>query len=135
VIAAVGPGIEFVEPADLDHLGIQRVRPAECASLPAPQRIGLTIAGRLAFAFTNVYDRVASVFTRLHAIMSGLENRKCLVGRINLEVIVVTESAHRNVDGTGRKLDLNRIVIQVQEREPGIGRQSNHGRSQLHFGA
>jgi hypothetical protein len=55
------------------------------------QRVDLTVAGRLALAFANAYDFVVPIFTSLNPVTSGLENRKCVVGRIHFENIVAVQ--------------------------------------------
>ena len=98
------------------------------------QRIRLAVARRLASAFAYADDRVGAVFTCLHPIASWLGNRKRQIRCIDLDDIVPVQPAHTKVDRTRCKLDLNRIVIQVQEREACIRVQANHSRSQLQFG-
>ncbi len=135
VVATFGPGIEFVGAVKRLDVGIERVRSAERAGLSAAQIVALARANGLALARADADHRVAAIGTRLHAIVTGLGDRERLVRRIDLKVIVLAQPAHRDVDRARRKLDLNRIVVEVQEGEASIGCQADHGRSQLHFGA
>src|ERR1019366_7475261 len=96
VIATVCPVIELVGSADVNYLGVQRVRPAESASLSGMQRIGLAVASRLASALAYADDRVGAVFTSLYPIASRLGNRKRQVRRIDLVDIVLVQPAHTN---------------------------------------
>ena len=120
VIAILGPVIERIESVNWLDIGGKRVRSAECTSLPRAQIEALAAAGGLAFAHADAYHGVAPVRTRLHAIAARLQDRERLVRRIGLEVIVLAKSAHRNIDRARTKLDLNRIVIQVQERDAAV---------------
>src|SRR5580704_1627170 len=133
MIAGIGPGVEFVGAVSRLDIGIELIGSAERASLAASQVKGLTTAVGFAFAVADADDRGVSVGTGLDAIMPRLESRKRLIGGIDLEVIAVAQPAHRNVDRAGGELDLNCIVIEVQERETGIGSQSNHGGPQWYF--
>ncbi|MGC2793790.1 MAG: hypothetical protein WA899_17350 [Candidatus Sulfotelmatobacter sp.] len=78
VVAALGPGIEFVRIVNRLDIGIERVGSAECGSLPAAQREGLACTRRCALAGTDTDYRITSIGTRLDAIMPGLENIKRL---------------------------------------------------------
>ena len=120
VIAILGPGIEVIEGVNRLDIGGKRIGPAECASLPGAQVVGLAIAGGLAFAHADAHHCVAAVRTRLHAIAARLHDRERLVRRIDLEGVVLVEPAYRNIDRAGSQLDLNRIVIQVQERDAAV---------------
>ncbi len=134
-IAIVAPAVEIVRIANINHVDVQGVGSGESSSLPFVDGKRLAVAGGLAFAQPNAYDRVVSVRARLDAIVSGPENRERLVGRVDLKVLVIRQPANVDADRSRRKLNLSCVVIQVQERETGVGRQTNHGRSQLHFGA
>src|ERR1035438_1145200 len=84
VVAIVSPVIKLVGSTDVNYLCVQRVRPAESASLSGVQRIGLAVAGRLASALAYADDRVGAVFTSLYPIASRLGNRKRQGRRIDL---------------------------------------------------
>ena len=91
------------------------------------QRIGLAVAGGLAFALAQADDRRAAIFTGVQPVASGLVNRERQVGSIHLVGVVLVEAAHTNVDRARRKLHLHGMVIQVQERNAGVFAQANHG--------
>ena len=98
------------------------------------QREGLPVTGRLASALADADDCVVAVRTRLDPIVARLGTVNAWLGVSTSNI--VRPSRRTDVDRTRGELDLNRIVIQVQEKEkPVIGIPANHGRSQLHFGA
>ena len=99
------------------------------------QSVGLTVSGGLAFAFANGNDRTAAVFAGVNSIMAGLHRRERQVRSVDLEVVIVFQSAHGDANRPGTKLDLNGIVVEVEERESRVGRQADHRRPELHFGA
>ncbi len=94
VIAILGPGIEGIEGIDRLDIRRKRIRPTECSSLPGAQIESFAAAGGLAFAHADAHHRVAPVRARLYAIAAGLHDRKRLVRRVDLEVIVLAQSAH-----------------------------------------
>ena len=58
VIAAVRPVIKLIGSADINYIGVQRVCPAESASLSGVQRVGLAVAGRFASALARMLTTV-----------------------------------------------------------------------------
>jgi hypothetical protein len=88
MIASLGPGVEAIGIAEIGHFGIELIGAAKRSALPAVQAKILAVAGGFAFAFANADDRVITVGAGLHAIMSRLTNRECLVRSIDLEVII-----------------------------------------------
>jgi hypothetical protein len=127
MIAFLGPIVEAIGVAEIGYFGIKLIGAAECSSLPAMQAKILAVAGGFAFAFANADDRVITVGAGLHAIMSRLTNRECLVRSIDLEVIISAEPAYGDADGSRRKLNLNRLVVEIQKRKTSIGRHTDHG--------
>ena len=134
MIAVVGPIVEGIRIVEVGHFGIELIGAAECSSLPAVQAKILAVAGGFALTFANADDRVITVGAGLHAIMSRLNNRECLVRGVDLEVIISAEPAYGDADGSRRKLNLNRLVVEIQKRKTSIGRHTDHGRSELNFG-
>ena len=134
-VSAIGPIVELIRIAKLIHLGVQIVRPTERAARSGLQRIALPIPGRFALAFSNRDHGVGAVCARLHPITARLVDRERQIRRVDFENIVLVQFPHANVDRARRKLDLNRVIIQIQKREAGIGIQTNHCRPQLQLGA
>ena len=135
VVASFRPTIERIGLADLFDIGIERIGAAESAGLSAVQRIGLPVAGGLAFAFADGNDGVAAIFAGINAVVAGLSDRKCQVRGIDLEIIAVVEPAHGEADGARSKLNLYGVVIEIEKRESRIWGKANHSRSKLNFGA
>ena len=135
VIAVVGPVIELVGIADLFHVGFEGIGAAESGSLSGVDFVGLSVASGFAVSFADRDDSVAAVFAGFHAITSGLVNGERQIRRVDLKGFVTIQPAHANIDGAGAQLNLRRAVVEVEERDAGIFRQANHGRSKLQFSA
>src|ERR1700733_14801697 len=123
MVAVVSPVIEIVGRINVLDVGVELVGSAEGAALTGVQVESLAVTRGLAGAFAHADDGVTPVRAGLHAIVTGLKDRKCLVGSIDFEVIAVVHPAHGDVESAGAELNLNRIVVEIQEREASIGAQ------------
>jgi hypothetical protein len=115
MIAFAGPSVEGIGITEIGDSGIKLIGAAECSSLPAVQRKVLAVAGGVTFAFANADDRIVPVGTCFYAIVPRLINCECLVGGIDLKVVIPAEPAHSDANCARRELNLNRLVVKIQK--------------------
>src|SRR5258708_40054910 len=108
-----GPAVELGGVADRFHVGGERWRAAERASLSGVQGVGLAVTGGLAVAFADGDGGIASILTGFQTITSGLVDGEGQVGRIDLEDIVAIETPHANINCTRAQLNLHGAVVEV----------------------
>jgi hypothetical protein len=128
-LARVAPVVEIIRSANLIHFCVERVRTTERGVLAGMQRIAPTVAGGLAFAFTDGHDTVGPVLGRLDSVAAGPKGGEGLVGGIDFKDVSPVQPANPKVKRSGAELELNGAVVQVQERDASIGGQMNRRRA------
>jgi hypothetical protein len=134
-VAAIGPAVEGVGIAKGFNVGVKRISAAEGGLLSGVEVVGLPAASRLAIAVAQGDDGVCAVGAGIDAIASGLSDGEGEVGRIDFEIVVGIELAYPNVDCSRRKLDLDGVIIEIEERDTGVLAEAYDGGTELQFGA
>jgi hypothetical protein len=79
------------------------------------------LTGRLSFSLPDGHDRRVSTRINIEAIIAWLQNGESLIGSVNFVDFPAEQMADVNVQCTLMKRNLNRIFVDIGQRQAGLG--------------
>src|SRR5206468_1590642 len=111
----------------------KRIGASEIATESRVDIVGPASTGHFALALAHGHHRGVSVFTGVDSVFTGAQNRKRLVGSIDLEDLIATQPHHANVESPFRQFNLSSVVIQIEKGHARHVAQAYGRRPKMHL--
>jgi hypothetical protein len=134
-VALVAPGIEIIFLCQRLDIGAQGIRAGEDTLLARMKSKSGAPAGNLAFAVADVNYRGVSGFIDVDAVVAGTQDGECKIGGVDFDGLVLFQTANTEIDGAFGETNLQRAVIEVEERKAGHFAEANRGGADVQFRA
>jgi len=134
-IALAGPTLESIGDRRVEVLVVTQTGATEAVRLPGVHQIRASCA--IGFALSLAHDDVGGVALGIdaYAVSAGSAQGKCQLRGIDLHDLAALQVTHRDVQRALRQLQLRDAVVQVDQRQAGVGAHTHHGTARLDLGA
>src|SRR5208337_5632990 len=99
---------------------IESVGTGKVALLARVNGVRGTAAGDFTFPIANADDGGVAGLVDIDAVAARTKNGEGGIGRVDFDVFAVPQTPHTDADGAFGNAKLNRLVIQIEEREAGF---------------
>jgi hypothetical protein len=134
-IAIEAPRVERIRRTERTVLRDNTLGSGESDSLLGMDDHILRPGRSLGLTFAHLHDRRVAFVIHLDAILARPQQRQRQIRRIDFDVIVRIQRAHAHVHHAGRDAHLDRVVVDIEEREAGVASKAHGGPTHVHFHA
>ena len=133
-VATAGPAIEFVPARRGDDLVVAQAGPGEAIRLARIDDIRRAVAIRFTLPLAHDDRRRVAIGIDVDPVFAGLSKGEGEIRRVDLEQLVGLETAHTDVQGALRQLQLGDPVVEIENGDGGAAVQADHRPADLDLG-
>jgi hypothetical protein len=138
IFAFVALGGKIIEIVGVWYLGnfvIELVCASEACALASDHKVRRAATSRLCATMPDHSIGFISIRAHIDSIFAGALNLECQIRRIDFKLVFVIEMADPHDDRPLRQLQLGSAIVEIQERNAGLGIHANRSRACLQLSA
>ena len=136
MIALLTPAFEpVISTVDVLHVGVKLGGSGESVEFAGMNGIVKSTARHFAFTAPVFNHRCVAILDYADAVDARTQNVEGQIRSINFKILILTQPLHADSHRTDSKLNLNRLIHQVQKRHTGVLRKIDGCRPNMQRGS